>query len=66
MSYYQMTFDELLNDSFRPIMEPIHQGSWGYICPVCKCTVGIRRVQEGFVYKRDVCKNGHRMEWEGI
>lgn len=66
MDYYQMTMTELLQDSFRPRVEPMHMGSWAYVCPVCNAAVGIRRVQEGFVYKRETCKNGHNIDWSGI
>lgn len=66
MNYWQMTFDEMMSDSFRPKTEPMHQGAWAYVCPVCGNAVGIRRVVEGFVYKRDECKNGHKVDWSEV
>lgn len=61
---WQMILDEMMAESFSPVREPMHIGSWAYVCPICKSPVGIYRSDEGMVYKRDKCKNGHAIRWE--
>lgn len=66
-----MTWDELLYDSFRPEGEMNRiNGLTNYKCPVCGSFVGIhssgKLIDEGWQAKRDVCKNGHRVNWEGL
>lgn len=61
---WQMTLEELIADSFKPVRQPIHLGSWSYDCPICGASVGIRTATEGFIYKRDICKNGHVVDWD--
>lgn len=61
---WQMTWDELMTDSFKPIRKLIHIGSWGYECPVCGQVVGLYRTDEGWLIKRDACRNGHKVKWD--
>ena len=63
MNYWQMTLAELTQDSFEPIIHSMHMGSWSYECPICSAVVGIRTATDGFVYKREACKNGHVVKW---
>lgn len=64
---WQITLEELTQDSFTPKKEFIHLGSWAYVCPICRAYVGLYRddhlEDDGMLYKRDECKNGHRMDW---
>ena len=63
IAMWQMTWNELLADSFEPVKEFMHIGSWAYTCPVCGLPVGIYRTDEGFILKRDECKNHHKIKW---
>lgn len=60
---WQITWDEYGKDAFRPVRKPMHIGSWSYECPLCGMPVGIYRIDEGMIYKRDQCKNGHKIDW---
>ena len=61
---WQITLEELTADSFKPIKTLIHFGSWAYECPICGAPVGIYKDEDGMIYKRDECKNGHVMDWD--
>lgn len=67
-----MTFLELESDSFQPIKKLFHFGCWHYSCPICGEVVGIYRdpkidkVTNGLIYKRDLCKNGHHVDWSEV
>ena len=42
MNYYQLTINELFDDTFKPIAESHHdRGIIDYFCPICKAPVGI-------------------------
>lgn len=60
---WQMTLEELTADEFTPIRKPMHLGAWGYECPICGLPVGIYRSDDGMVFQRDQCSNGHRIKW---
>ena len=67
---YQMTLMEMFDDHFVPIAEShLERGLIDYLCPVCHEPVGIfstGAVHEwGWLMKRDECKNGHVISWEG-
>ena len=64
--HYQMQMTELLQDSFRPRVEPMHMGSWAYMCPVCGAAVGIRTITDGFIYQREACENDHKVDWTEV
>ena len=67
MNYWQMTLNELIDDSFRPTKTMIHFGSYGFECQICACPVGLYRPADGgMVYKRDECKNGHKVDWSEV
>lgn len=63
---WQMILDELTDEPFTPEVHLIHVGSWAYLCPICLECVGIYRTDEGMVFRRDTCKNGHRIDWRNI
>ena len=69
-SQYQMTLDEMINNEARPpIKKRGHSiGQWIYECPICGWCIGIYGDEyfheHGWLYKRDVCKNGHYIKWE--
>ena len=60
---WQMTWDELTTDSFRPIKKPMHPGAWSYECPLCGLYVGLYRSDMGMIMQLDQCKNGHVVDW---
>ena len=63
---WQMTVYELVMDSFKPVRENMHPGAWAYACPLCNSCVGIYHENSnevGFIYKRDICQNGHAVDW---
>ena len=65
--FWQMTFRELEHESFQPMKTMIHFGSWGFECPICACPVGLYRPADGgLVFKRDECKNGHKVDWSEV
>lgn len=61
---WQITLEELLTDSVKPVKTLIHVGSWGYECPICGDFVGLYRTDEGMMLKREACRNGHKVRWE--
>lgn len=70
--YYQMTIFELGRGAVVPIRKILHFGTYYYDCPLCGEAVGIWKdpkldhVTNGFIYKRDQCKNGHEIDWSGV
>lgn len=64
MDYWQMTWKEYECDSFVPVRKPMHLGAWEFDCPICNAPVGIYRTDEGLIYKRETCPNGHRVRWD--
>lgn len=65
--YWQMTLRELMGESFQPTKSMIHFGSWGFECQICAMPVGIYRPEDGgLVFRRDVCPNGHKVDWSQI
>lgn len=65
---WQMTWDELLTAAFEPNCKYNRlKGITDWFCPICGMVVGIhsngQTHEEGWLYKRDTCKNGHRIEW---
>lgn len=66
MDYWQMTFDEMMSDSFRPKMSSLHEGFWGFKCPICGDCVGFKSIRYGFMHKKDQCKNGHKVDWSEV
>lgn len=71
-NYWQMTLMELDRESVQPIKKLFHFGTYSYDCPICGDCVGFWRdpkfdkVTNGFTYKRDECKHGHKIDWEGV
>ena len=65
---WQMTMLELISDSYKPeVKYNWANGLSDWFCPVCGQCVGIysngQTHNEGWLYKRDECKNGHRIGW---
>lgn len=65
---WQMTIDELTTAAFEPNGKYNRfNGITDWFCPICGMVVGIhsngQTHEEGWLYKRDTCKNGHRIEW---
>ena len=65
---WQITLDELMKASFPPNGKlNWHNGTQDWFCPVCGAVVGIysngQTHEEGWLYKRDKCKNGHVVDW---
>lgn len=72
MSHWQMTFQELEADSFKPSRKLLHIGTYVFFCPVCGEAVGFYRnpridpITNGMYYKREQCKNGHAVDWSDV
>lgn len=69
---WQMTWDELDQESFKPVSKGQqyswhHNGLTHWFCPVCGEHVGITNDQsvhkERLEYKRNKCRNGHKIDW---
>lgn len=64
---WQMTWDEYGKDDVKPIEQRNLSGSIYYKCGVCGSPVGIfgpkEFHEEGWLYKRDKCENGHVVDW---
>lgn len=65
---WQMTIDELITSAFEPNGKYNRlNGITDWFCPICGMVVGIhsngQTHEEGWLFKRDTCKNGHRIEW---
>lgn len=65
---WQMTIDELTTAAFEPLGKYNRfNGITDWFCPICGMVVGIhsngQTHEEGWLFKRDTCKNGHRVEW---
>lgn len=69
---WQMTWDELEAESFKPNNGKLNwrNGIMDWFCPICGEVVGIESDgsvhDKGFMFKRDECRNGHRIDWEGV
>ena len=66
---WQMTLDELEQASFKPNGKYNRlNGIMDWFCPVCGEVVGIYSTgqthEEGWLYNRDTCRNGHGIDWE--
>lgn len=69
---WQITLYELDEDRVKPkraYNSP--SGAFHYTCGICGESVGIHsgkcnHVQKGWLVKRDVCKNGHPVDWEAV
>lgn len=72
MQHYQMTLDELLDTRPRkPKMERgMSPGTFSYLCPICRSCVGLKGSaayhEPGWLYQRETCKNGHKIDWSKI
>lgn len=68
MDYWQITIDELLEPSRKPktYFTPM-PGCTGYCCGICREAVGLysngTTHDEGWLYKRETCRNGHEIDW---
>ena len=69
---YQLTLADL--DDLGPVSplrkHEIIRGQYYYYCPMPLCgeCVGIENDgtvhrELGFIYKRDICRNGHKIDW---
>ena len=66
---WQITLYELDEDKVKPkkaYNSP--SGTFHYSCGICGEPVGIhsrncRHIADGWLYKRDCCKNGHAVDW---
>ena len=68
---WHITLNELINSSFQPNGKyNRHNGIMDWFCPVCGQVVGIESTgtvhEAGWMYRRDCCQNGHKIDWEGI
>ena len=68
---WQITFAELNRDKIEPIRFYNQSGTHYYQCGICGEPVGIhsgrcKHVPTGWLYRKDYCKNGHVVDWEGI
>jgi len=68
---WQITINELVHDSYQPkgINDRV-SGLTRWFCPVCDTVVGLYSTgtvhDKGWLIKRDQCRNGHNIDWEGI
>lgn len=67
---WQMTLDELTVEAFAPNGRYNRfTGITDWFCPLCGDCVGMysngQVHEEGWLYKRDKCRNGHAVDWEG-
>jgi len=66
---WQMTFDELESDSFKPVAGKVtpHSGIMHWFCPICGEHVGMYNTgsvhRDRIEYRRSKCKNGHVIDW---
>jgi len=64
---WQMTWDEIDCDKVKPKEQHNPSGSIYYRCAICGQPVGIYGPrgfhEEGWLYKRDKCENGHIVDW---
>lgn len=64
-----MTMSEMLEEEFKPDRQHnTVRGQTFYYCPVCGWLVGTYsdgtvHKEVGLIYKRDVCKFGHNVDW---
>lgn len=66
---WQMTLDELITEAFKPNGKYNRlTGLMDWFCPMCGEVVGIWSNgsvhEEGWLFRRDKCKNGHRIDWD--
>ena len=66
---WQITIDELVEEAFKPNGKlNWRNGIEDWFCPLCGELVGIysngSTHEEGWLYKRDKCKNGHNIDWD--
>lgn len=68
---WQITLYELDQDKVKPVRAyNSPSGTHHYTCGICSAPVGIFGPkgfhEQGWLYKRDCCQNGHAVDWEGI
>lgn len=70
MNYYQITWEEILepDKEWTAIPEPApERGLIDYFCPVCSDVVGIYSTgtihEKGWMYRRETCRNGHKIRY---
>ena len=68
---WQITLYELDKDKVKPkrgYNSP--SGTFHFVCGICGEVVGIHADKcphlEGWILRRDCCKNGHAVDWEDI
>ena len=66
---WQITLDEISEEAFKPNGKlNWRNGMTDWFCPLCGECVGIHSNgqvhEEGWLYKRDECKNGHKIDWD--
>ncbi len=65
---YQMDLFDLDDKTYQPIRYKVNPFSIStlYLCPKCREHVGAYVDGDGWIIKKDECKNGHKMNWEAI
>ena len=65
---YQMDIFDFEDKAYQPIpWKPDPRAiSTMYLCPKCRDYVGSFIEGDGWVEKKDVCRNGHELNWEYI
>ncbi len=67
---WQITLEELGADKVKPKRTRNPSGCINYICGICLEPVGIfgppSYHEQGWLYRRSTCPNGHVVDWEGI
>ena len=68
---WQITLFELNEDKVKPTKSyNSPSGTVHYLCGICSAPVGIygpkTHHERGWILKRECCKNGHVVDWEGI
>lgn len=67
---YQMDIFDLEEKEYRPITTtPLIRNEAFYYCPKCQDWVGMYSKEgrdKGWHYVKDECRNGHKLNWEGI
>lgn len=73
LDYYQMTLEEVIEDGAKTpkIVISAQPGLTDYACRLCGAYVGIYNhgvdhMDKGWIYRREVCKFGHEIDWEKI
>ena len=73
LDYYQMTLDEVLDSGAKPpeTVAASQPGLTDYACRLCGSFVGIYNhgvdhMEKGWMYRKDICKYGHEIDWRQI